>query len=167
MIEEEVPEEREDSESEEEQIVVMREEEQIDPEAEAEFDREFERMMAESLDSRKFERKTQFDVPLPIRKVQRMPAGEPLDEEIDSGAETPPNPNPKMAFSLMTKKGNRPQVTSFSFATCSVVEFRWLTTPADTNDRTTLRFQLRRLNEIPTGGRTRRATPHQEPSLEL
>ena len=107
-------EEPHDTDSEEEHIIVTREEEQIDPEAEAEFDKEFERMMAESLDSRKFERKPQFDVPLPIRKVQRMPAGEPLDEEIDSGAETPPN---TMAFSLMTKKGNRPQVTS-SFLFC-------------------------------------------------
>ena len=96
---------------EEEQIVVTREEEQIDPEAEAEFDKEFERMMAESLDSRKFERKSHFDVPLPIRKVQRMTVLESLDDEIDSGAETPPNTN-TMAFSLMTKKGNRPQVTS-------------------------------------------------------
>ena len=104
-------EERDDSNSEEEeQIIVTREEEQIDPEAEAEFDKEFERMMAESLDSRKFERKSHFDVPLPIRKVQRMPALEPLDDEIDSGTETPPNAN-TMAFSLMTKKGNRPQVT--------------------------------------------------------
>lgn len=110
--EDEAIEERDESESEEEeQIIVTREEEQIDPEAEAEFDKEFERMMAESLDSRKFERKNHFDVPLPIRKVQRMPALEPLDDEIDSGAETPPNTN-TMAFSLMTKKGNRPQVTS-------------------------------------------------------
>ncbi|RMZ84489.1 hypothetical protein DV736_g6601, partial [Chaetothyriales sp. CBS 134916] len=92
---------------EEEQIVVMREEEQLDPEAEAEFDKEFDKMMAESLDSRKFERKTHFDVPLPIRKVQRMPAAPADDEDIDSGAETPPSST--MAFSLMTKKGNRPQ----------------------------------------------------------
>lgn len=105
--EEDANEEQDDPESEEdEQIVVMREEERIDPEAEAEFDKEFERMMAESLDSRRFERKAHFDVPLPIRKSQRVPA-EQLDEDIDSGAETPPN---TMAFSLMTKKGNRPQV---------------------------------------------------------
>jgi regulator of nonsense transcripts 2 len=106
--EDEAGEERGESDSdEEEQIIVMREEERIDPEAEAEFDKE--RMMAESLDSRKFERKAHFDVPLPIRKVQRMPVGEPVDEEVDSGAEALPH---TMAFSLMTKKGNRPQVTS-------------------------------------------------------
>jgi regulator of nonsense transcripts 2 len=106
--EDEVAEEQDETDSDEdEQIIVMREEEQLDPEAEAEFDKEFERMMSESLDSRKFEKKTHFDVPLPMRKIQRMPAAEPLDEEVDSGAETPPN---TMAFSLMTRKGNRPQV---------------------------------------------------------
>lgn len=94
---------------EDEQIVVTREEEQLDPEVEAEFDQAFERMMSESLDSRKFERKAHFDVPLPIRKVQRVHAAEPMDDEVDSGTETPPN---TMAFSLMTRRGNRPQVAS-------------------------------------------------------
>ncbi|RMZ79914.1 hypothetical protein DV738_g3068, partial [Chaetothyriales sp. CBS 135597] len=108
LHEDEVGDEQPEPESdEEERIVVTREEEQLDPEAEAEFDKEFDKMMAESLDSRKFERKTHFDVPLPIRKVQRMPAAHADEEEPDSGAETPPNNT--MAFSLMTKKGNRPQ----------------------------------------------------------
>lgn len=100
---------KEGSESdEEEQIVVLRQEEQIDPEAEAEFDRAFEKMMAESLDSRKFERKAQFDVPLPIRKIQRPPI-EVNDEEAPP--EVRPEPN-TMAFSLMTKKGNRQQASA-------------------------------------------------------
>lgn len=73
---------------------------------EAEFDQAFERMMAESLDSRKFERKALFDVPLPIRKAQRATA-ESTEEGAGSGTETPPD---TMAFSLMTKKGNRQQV---------------------------------------------------------
>lgn len=108
--EEESGEEEDDVDSdEEEQIIVTREEEQLDPEAEAEFDQAFEKMMAESLDSRKFEKRTHFDVPLPIRKVQRIQA-EPVDDEVDSGPESPPN---TMAFSLMTKKGNRPQVLLF------------------------------------------------------
>ncbi|OAG35932.1 hypothetical protein AYO21_09859 [Fonsecaea monophora] len=60
--EEDTGEEKEDIDSdEEEQIVVLRQEEHLDPEVEAEFDRAFEKMMAESLDSRKFERKTHFD----------------------------------------------------------------------------------------------------------
>ena len=84
----------------------MRPEEQFDPEAEADFDRAFEKMMAESLDSRKFERKAQFDVPLPIRKVQRIQA-EPNEDEVGAPMESVSN---TMAFSLMTKKGNRQQV---------------------------------------------------------
>lgn len=66
-------------------------------------------MMAESLDSRKFERKAQFDVPLPIRKVQRSQA-EPIDEESQTKNETSSD---TMVFSLMTKKGNRQQVSLF------------------------------------------------------
>ncbi|KAL2419267.1 Regulator of nonsense transcripts 2 [Exophiala dermatitidis] len=76
-----------DSEDEEEQIVVLRQEEQVDPEEEAEFERAFEKMMAESLDSRKFERKAQFDVPLPIRKIQRAPV-DANDEEAPAETKT-------------------------------------------------------------------------------
>jgi regulator of nonsense transcripts 2 len=92
-----------DSESEEEQIFVARQEEERDPEAEADFDRAFEKMMAESMESRRFERKAMFDVPLPMRPSRREPA---------AGDETPAEPQPAntMAFSLMTKKGNRQQV---------------------------------------------------------
>ena len=98
------------SESDEEQIFVTREEEQLDPEAEADFDQAFERMMAESLDSRKFERKAVFDVPLPIRRgVQRESSTIP-DEHTESPVQTQPN---TMAFALMTKKGNRQQVCGF------------------------------------------------------
>ena len=92
--------------SEDEHIFVTREEEKLDPEAEAEFDQAFERMMAESLDSRKFEKNRQFDVPLPIRKVQRSTV-EANDEESEVAIKIPSN---TMAFSLMTKRGNRPQV---------------------------------------------------------
>jgi regulator of nonsense transcripts 2 len=88
--------------------VVLRQEEQLDPEAEADFDRAFEKMMSESLDSRKFERRSQFDVPLPIRKIQRQPQ-EPTEDEPKPPVESEPN---TMAFSLMTKKGNRQQASS-------------------------------------------------------
>ncbi|KAK5538319.1 mRNA decay protein [Exophiala sp. CCFEE 6169] len=108
-IEEDTGEEKQNDESdEEEQIVVMRQEEQLDPEAEADFDRAFEKMMSESLDSRKFERRSQFDVPLPIRKIQRQPQ-EPTEDEPKPPVESEPN---TMAFSLMTKKGNRQQASS-------------------------------------------------------
>ena len=93
----------------EEEIVVTRPEEERDPEAEADFDRELAKMMSESLDSRKFERKPLFDVPLPMRRAQR----ETMSTGDDSGNErtaTPPGTN-TTAFSLMTKKGNRQQVS--------------------------------------------------------
>ncbi|KAK3318344.1 armadillo-type protein [Apodospora peruviana] len=93
-----------DSESEEEAIVVTREEEEIDPEDEADFEREYAKMMAESLDSRKFERKQQFDLPLPVRPKAREPAG--VNEVVDAGPESLAG---TMAFSLLTKKGNRQQ----------------------------------------------------------
>ncbi|KAK2806639.1 hypothetical protein FQN51_006605 [Onygenales sp. PD_10] len=91
-----------DSEEEEEQIFVTRQEEERDPEAEAEFDREFEKMMAESMQSRKFERKAMFDVPLPMRRTARDASA----EENTETAQQAPN---TMAFSLMTKRGNRQQ----------------------------------------------------------
>lgn len=102
--EEEVVEEPELTDSDEdEQIIVTREEGHIDPAEEAEFDQALERMMAESLDSRKHDRKSQFDVPLPIRKVQRAA----MEDESEPRIISQPN---TMAFSLMTKRGNRPQV---------------------------------------------------------
>ncbi|KAJ8115754.1 hypothetical protein ONZ43_g4597 [Nemania bipapillata] len=94
-----------DSDSEEEAIVVTKKVEEFDPEAEAEFDREFAKMMSESLESRKFDRKPLFDVPLPLRSKARDPLNttDPEEQNRDGdGAST-------MAFSLLTKKGNRQQ----------------------------------------------------------
>lgn len=92
----------------EEDIVVTRQQEQRDPEAEAEFDRELQKMMAESMESRKFERKHLFDVPLPIRRTQR-PQTAGSDGSDNERVPSPP-PSNTMAFSLMTKKGNKQQV---------------------------------------------------------
>lgn len=80
--------------------------EERDPEADAEFDRELAKLMAESLDSRKFDRKPMFDVPLPMRRAPREMSSA-ADDSPGEGAATPPN---TMAFSLMTKRGNRQQV---------------------------------------------------------
>ena len=97
-----------DSESEDEAIVVTREEEEIDPEDEADFDREYAKIMAESFETRKFERK-QFDIPLPVR---------PKAREVSSGGDAgesggaAPSGGGTMAFSLLTKRGNRQQVSS-------------------------------------------------------
>ncbi|KAL7805950.1 ARM repeat-containing protein [Trichoderma aethiopicum] len=84
-----------------EAIIVTRQEEAVDPEDEAEFEREYAKMMAESLESRKFERKQLFDVPLPVRSRNREPS-------MSTGTGEPQQ-NGKMAFSLMTKRGNRQQ----------------------------------------------------------
>lgn len=102
------PEEEPQSSSEEEHIVVVREEGKIDPEAEAEFEREFAAMMAESLDSRKNDRQTRFDVPLPVRRAARPPT-DIVDDGSNSGNETSTVSHNTMAFQLMTKKGNRQQ----------------------------------------------------------
>ncbi|EAA32521.2 hypothetical protein GE21DRAFT_6662 [Neurospora crassa] len=101
---------RYNSESEEEEIVVTRQQEEVDPEEEAEFEREFAKMMAESLDSRKFERKQQFDLPLPIKLKPResTAVGESSAANEAGPSEAPPS-GEKMAFSLLTKKGNRQQ----------------------------------------------------------
>ncbi|KAK5653863.1 hypothetical protein OQA88_7787 [Cercophora sp. LCS_1] len=93
-----------DNEYEEAQIVVTRQEEEIDPEDEAEFEREYAKMMAESLESRKSERKQQFDLPLPVRSKAR----EANNNEPGEGAAAEGTAG-TMAFSLLTKKGNRQQ----------------------------------------------------------
>ncbi|KAJ5974399.1 hypothetical protein N7481_011609 [Penicillium waksmanii] len=101
------PEADDDSESEDEQIIVTRQEEERDPEVEAEFDREYEKMMIESADSRRFERKAIFDIPLPMKRPARenVPADFPGEMEVPE----PVAPPKTMAFSLMTKKGNKQQ----------------------------------------------------------
>lgn len=94
------------SDSEEENIVVTRQQEEVDPEDAADFEREFSRMMAESLESRKFERKPQFDVAIPVAAKNRShtPKHEEMPKELpEAGPE-------KMAFSLLTKKGKGQQV---------------------------------------------------------
>ncbi|KAI6090074.1 ARM repeat-containing protein [Hypoxylon rubiginosum] len=93
-----------DTESEEEAIVVTRKAEEVDPEDEADFEREYAKMMAESLESRKFDRKPLFDVPLPVRPKTRE-ASSATDSENPNGEIAPST----MAFSLLTKRGNRQQ----------------------------------------------------------
>lgn len=92
---------------EEEQIFVTRKEEEVDPEEAADFDRAFQSMMTESLDSRKNDRRTMFDIPLPMRPVQQHPTAQDSDEEEKPKIEPPQH---TMAFAVMTKKGNRQQV---------------------------------------------------------
>lgn len=147
------------SESEEEHIVVTRPEDQRDPEADAEFDREFAKMMAESLDSRKFDRKPVFDVPLPIRKAQRDTAT-PADElPTEERPVTPYGPG-IMKFSLLSKRGNRQQVRLGSHALLALYTDRCL---ADSVHRSPSRFNLRCSYAHPASRRARGTTKDQEP----
>lgn len=92
--------------SDDEAIVVTRPEEEIDPEEDADFEREYAKMMSESLESRKLERRPMFDVALPVRSRVRESNTGP--DQIDG---SPTVPTPKMAFSVLTKKGNKQQVS--------------------------------------------------------
>lgn len=87
---------------------MTRPEDHRDPEADAEFDRELAKMMAESANEpRKTDRKPVLDIPLPMRRVPQRDAGLPVDGEI-------PEPDENtVQFSLLSKKGNRPQVKIF------------------------------------------------------
>jgi regulator of nonsense transcripts 2 len=102
-----VPAEGPAPELEDEKIVVTRLEEQRDPELDAEFDRELAKLTAESLDSRKFDRKPMFDVPLPMKRNDQRAGDLP-----DGGATAVLGSSDTMAFSLLTKRGNRQQVRS-------------------------------------------------------
>jgi regulator of nonsense transcripts 2 len=97
------------SDEEEEQIIVTRPEDERDPEADAEFDRELAKLMSESAESRKFERKPVFDVPLPMRRAR-----EAAINADDSGTEAPAPimPSNTVKFSLLSKRGNRTQTRS-------------------------------------------------------
>jgi regulator of nonsense transcripts 2 len=99
------------SDEEEEQIIVTRQEDERDPEADAEFDRELAKLMSESAESRKHDRKPVFDVPLPMRRAR-----EATVNAEDSGNEAPapvaPTPSHTMKFSLLSKRGNRTQTRS-------------------------------------------------------
>jgi len=99
--------------SEEESIVVTREEEEVDPEDEADFEREYAKMMAESLESRKHERKSTFDIPLPMRRKERetTTANESWADETASPSTAPSG---TVAFSLLTKRGNRQQTRTLA-----------------------------------------------------
>ena len=83
-----------EEESEEEEVIVHMAQQDPEPEDEM-FEREFGRMMQESMESRRNVRKPgDFDAPIPSRK----------QEERDSIQEN------EVAFTLLTKRGNKQQV---------------------------------------------------------
>lgn len=96
----------------EEHIVVTRPEDHRDPEADAEFDRELAKLMADSTESRKFDRKPIFDVPLPMRRTVRDATTNlaPEDSGADSRSQSPADGPGMMRFALLSKKGPKQQV---------------------------------------------------------
>ncbi|CAF3503959.1 unnamed protein product [Fusarium graminearum] len=145
-----------DSAFDEEAIVVTRQEEEVDPEDEADFEREYAKMMAESLESRKFERKQLFDVPLPVRSKTR-------EATSTEGGEGESPPGHTMAFSLLTKRGNRQQTRTVelpSNSTFAVAMKNQQQAEREEQQRIknlVLNYDLQQ-NEDPDGGNERPAT---------
>lgn len=114
--------------SEEEQIVVTRREQQRDPEAEAEFDRELAKLMSDSMESRKFDRKQVFDVPLPMRRNVHNAVAATGNESEDSRPEPLPMNGNTMKFALLSRRGNKQQTRAIDL-------------PADSNFAVAMRTQ--------------------------
>lgn len=126
-------------ESDDEAIIVTRQEEEFDPEWDADFEREYARMMSDSLESRKLERRPAFDVALPVRSRPRD-NGHAVNQ-ADSGAEPAAA---KMAFSVLTKKGNKQQVgvvNPTNTADAYKLQTRTLELPTDSHFAVAMRNQ--------------------------
>lgn len=103
-------------------VVLKNKKEQLSREEEEEFEREFSKMMSDSIDSRKFEKKAaMLDVPIPMNL--RGSQGESNCTRVSPATNytyfqdrrtiaqgTNKPETGKMAFTLLTKKGNRQQV---------------------------------------------------------
>lgn len=102
-----------DIEQEDEDVVLIRGQDpkkaEIDEEADADFDREFAKMMADTTDARRGDSRRApppvFDTAIPHVKKRE-------EREVEEG---------KMNFTLLSKKGNRPQVNSISLLQHKVV----------------------------------------------
>jgi hypothetical protein len=104
--------------------------------------------MAESLESRKFDRKPLFDVPLPMRRKDRD-----ATTSTESNEPVPVVVAPTMAFSLLTKRGNRQQVSLIIHLLLTT-----LTCQSDSHGRITIGLQFRDRNEDTAAGRERGTT---------
>ncbi|KAI8373653.1 armadillo-type protein [Choanephora cucurbitarum] len=102
-------------EEEEDEVVVLKNKQQLSREEEEDFEREFSKMMSDSIDSRKFEKKTaMLDVPIPMN-LRGSQDRRTIAQEMNR-AETG-----KMAFTLLTKKGNRQQTKIMQVPSDSVL----------------------------------------------
>ncbi|KAL9560274.1 hypothetical protein MBANPS3_000001 [Mucor bainieri] len=96
-------------------VVLKNKKEQLSREEEEEFEREFSKMMSDSIDSRKFEKKAaMLDVPIPMNL-----RGSQDRRTIAQGTNKPETG--KMAFTLLTKKGNRQQTKIMEVPSDSVL----------------------------------------------
>ncbi|KAF2402004.1 ARM repeat-containing protein [Trichodelitschia bisporula] len=150
--------------SEDEQIVVTRQENERDPEADADFDRELAKLMADSLDSRKFERKPMFDVPLPMRRSQK----ESSSEEPQAPAEAPNF----IKFSLLSKRGNKQQTRQIDLPADSTFAVAMRTQQQAEKEEQqriknlVLNYDLRDENEGPDGLEKLPQNPYTQPRLD-
>lgn len=74
---------------------------EVDTEAQSEFDREFAKMLADTTDARRGERKNAppiFDMAVPLMRKTQAAKAEPDHQDG------------KMAFTLLSKRGNKQQV---------------------------------------------------------
>ncbi|TPX76804.1 hypothetical protein CcCBS67573_g01935 [Chytriomyces confervae] len=86
-----------------EDVVVHLPEREVDKEFEEEFEKEFSKMMLESLESRKFDKKSAaFDVSIPVKRAVAF-QGPPGGAAQSAGTEG-------VVFSFLTKKGNKQQL---------------------------------------------------------
>ena len=104
----------EDEEEEEEEIIVIRDQKrnmEMDQEAEGDFDREFARMLTDTTDVRRPERKTAsiFDTAVPLIKKR----GETSNQDDSSGK--------GMNFTLLSKKGNKQQLRNLDIPLDSAI----------------------------------------------
>ncbi|KAJ5033311.1 nonsense-mediated mRNA decay factor [Bipolaris maydis] len=159
------------SDEEEERIVVTRQEDERDPEADAEFDRELAKLMSESAESRKHDRKPVFDVPLPMRRAREAPVN-----AEDSGGEAPapvaPPSSQTMKFSLLSKRGNRTQTRSIDLPSDSTFAVAMRNKQqADTEERQRIKSLVLNYNEAredadDTIGLDKTPNPYAQPRLD-
>lgn len=96
-------------------VVLKNKKDQLSREDEEDFEREFSKMMSDSVESRKFEKKAaMLDVPIPmnLRGSQDRRTMAQDNNKPETG---------KMAFTLLTKKGNRQQTRIMEVPSDSVL----------------------------------------------
>ncbi|KAI8063219.1 armadillo-type protein [Gongronella butleri] len=101
-----------EADEEEDEVVVLKRQEQQRKEEDDEFEKEFSKMISDSIDSRKHEKKTtMLDVPIPmnLRGAQDRRREQQQQQQAAQQQDSASEPNGTMTFTLLTKKGNRQQ----------------------------------------------------------